>query len=342
MRYRPPGFLGALALVLVPRLAAAHNVPIDPSLCTPEIEIAVPGIAVRAVAAPAGANDRLRLLYDTSQSVVQLCPADPAALRERCAKSAPARPLAGLGLSSSLTLPVAFQARLLATGELVATQVPVLLSLDGIDVTLPVTLTTGPAAAGDEIADASAAPLGATGALALTGAVLLDGFPPPLAGEAAVFRVTCTVDPPPDLDQFAAPARTTFGGTITASGMRLRARVVEGADAVDPTGRPTVVQVRVGGEVLGPGVAAATDGLTARSQKRFVYESPSGLKAIDLRRVRRKPTPVWSVRLDLEGAVTPFPRDGTEIELVYDLGGAVGRVTRIFRAKRGGTRLTAR
>lgn len=327
-----------LLVVLAARGAGAHSVPIPPSACTPDIEMVVPSVGVRAVAAAGGPADQLRIVYDTGASLAQLCPADAVDPLGKCA-AAPARALLGLGPSATLAFPSVFGARLLASGDLRAGGVPLVLTVDGTPFTVPVDFTTGPAAAGTDIADAPGSPVASDGRFVLVGGALLTGLPAPLTDAPALLRLVCGAAPAPDLDQFAlAPSATKLAGTITSSGIRLRAKLVEGGAPAD-FARPAVLQVMAAGRVLGS--FSLPDGLTPRGRKAFAGESASRQKSIDVRRIRRKPVATYQVTLRLSGALAPLPPDGATVELVSDLGGMVSRVSRPFRARRGGTALKA-
>ncbi len=328
-----------VSVLLVSSTARAHSAPVLPSACSPEpLEITLPSIGLRIVAAPAGPTDQLRILYDTGTSTAQLCPADAADPRGKCAAAPPPRVLAGLGPGASLTFPAVFSARLLASGELVATDVPLVLTVGGTAYAVPTTLTSGPAGVGEDISDAPGQPIAPDGSLAIVGATRLTGLPFPYTDAPAFMRFTCVAAPAPDLDQFAlAPRIVRLKGTVTASGLTLRAKLVSG-DAAADFARPARVLAR--GTFGSRGLSL--DGLVPRGRSAFVGQSTNGQNAVEIRRVKRRPVAVYRLRIRLSGVINPLPADGTTLDLAMDVGGLVTRTTQTLRARRRGTILSVR
>src|SRR5207253_430035 len=128
---------GLLVLLLAARGAAAHIIPIPPSTCVLDpVDIVAPATGVAATVAPPAAADQLTVHWDVSTNQAQFDLA-----------SVPPRSFVAAGVSGTFALPTFFSATFTHNGDLTAT-VPVVVAMNGSTVAVPLTLTTGLAAAG--------------------------------------------------------------------------------------------------------------------------------------------------------------------------------------------------
>jgi hypothetical protein len=320
-----------LLVLLLVDLAHAHSVPIPPSLCSFDpLAITAPATGFQASAAPSGAADVFRIVYDPGASGAQLCAADPADPQNRCASLTPARAFAGGGVSGTLKL-TAFEARVLASGDMIAAAVPLSFTLDGQTGSVSMPFTTGLLVAGDGVAEGS--PIAADGSFTLVGTGTLGALGAPLGGTPLLVRMSCTAAPPPDLDQFVPPTQTTkVAGKISADGLRLRVVFRAGAEASAPDfGAPALLRVSAGGAAIG--ALSLPAGLQAEGRRKFVGESADGQGTVVVRRLRGAS---YKMTLRLTNAAEPSVAGATPIELAYQVGGLLSRGTRTFRLGRHG------
>jgi hypothetical protein len=246
------------------------------------------------------------------------------------------RPFALGGTDGSLAFPASFAARMLDSGDLTTTELPLALAVGGTEAVLRIALTTGLAAAGDLVVQG--APLGGDGRFVLVGVAADGALPPPFDGGPVVLRLGCATQPPPDLDQFSLAVRTgPLRGRLTGAGGRLRTVMQASAAPPDFAGRPAIVQVRGGGEVLAS--LHVPEGLAPRGRRRFVAGGDGG--TIKVARKGRAGRHVLSIRVASSTLPVAEARQAP-VELAFDLGGALGRSAAVFRANRAGTRFRAR
>jgi hypothetical protein len=307
----------ALLVLLAAPAVRAHDVPIPPSACAFDtIEVAFPALAEEGTAVAPGPADALRILYVPGRQVAQFD-----------AAGVPARSLVGLA-AGSLAFPAAFEARMLASGDLTATDVPLVLTVGGTEATVPVTLTTGLAAAAGVVAAGS--PLDPVdGRLVLAGVAVADGLPGSLDGATAVFRLSCPVTPVPDLDQYPIVTTTGLAGRITRNGLRLRASVMPGALAPDFAGLPALLDVTAGDTTLA--VVDFPGGLPAKGSRTFVARSADGTATLRVHLRRRRPTAAHTLAVRVRGAITNLPDGRPTVTVRYRVGGLLSRVARPFR-----------
>jgi hypothetical protein len=293
--------------------AWAHSQPVEPSLCASTVfEVLLPAQGSSAAAAPVS----LRLVYSTSASRVVFCAADPADPRGACAASGGFRAFTLNGVEGAIALPPSFPASLFASGDLVSPALPILLTVGGTTLTVPLALGTGVAAAAG--ATLEGAPLAAAGGFVLVGAASEVMLPAPFAAATVAVRLACTPDPPPDLDQFrSVPQVRSLAGTITSESLRLRARLdlAAGQPALD-VAAPVSFRVNAGGTlVAGAGQAALEPRRRGRSYQLVVSASQPIMPALAARRV--------------------------DVSLTLQVGETIVRARRAFRRNRAGTRLRA-
>ena len=229
--------------------ARAHLVPIDPSTCALDIALTAPDAGITATVDPP-AGDLLRFRYepDTSptRSQVQACIADA---NGACLGATVARGIVVNGVAGTIALPAVFTLRMLSSGDLDATSVPIAIQLGGAPTPVPFSLTTGFALAG--ATTLLGAPFDASGAVRLVGVGGSSALPAPLGGTPLALELACVQTPAPDLDQFApAPRLTKIRGAITAKKVKITMTLEsELSMAVDPAGVSTVLRLQDGGGV---------------------------------------------------------------------------------------------
>jgi hypothetical protein len=318
----------ALVLGLAVRAASAHEVPIPDSDCTFDpLTVGFPALGLDATAVAPGPVDKLRIVYRTGRQAAQFN-----------AGSVPPRALSGIGTSATLAFPSLFEARMLASGDLTAAAVPLVLTVDGTPATLAVTLTTGLAAAAGVVV--AGAPIAADGRFTLVGVTTADGLAAPLGGATAVLQLSCTATPVPDLDQFPLIETSKLAGTITTHGLHLRATVRAGSLPADFPATPALVEVSADGATMA--TVDLPDGLAAHGRHAFVGRSPDGLTTLTVRVVRRKPDPVYAFSVHIKGALAALPAGKRPtVSLTAEAGGLLARTARPFRGNRAGTHLQA-
>ncbi|HYR96408.1 MAG TPA: hypothetical protein VEM57_06700 [Candidatus Binatus sp.] len=321
-------FLGfGVVLLLLGGLAHAHDVPINPSRCTFEpVSISAPASGFAATAAPPGAPDTVRIVYDPGMSEAQLCPADPADPQNGCSAVPTARAFSDGGVSGTVKLPL-FQARFLASGDLQAQMVPVDFAVGAQSATVTMPLTTGLVAAGSFVAEGS--PMAADGSVMLVGAGMTAALPAPLGGTPILLRMTCTATPAPDRDQFHAATTTkALAGTIRPDRVQVRAKFHPGAElpALPPDfGVPGVLRLSAGETVIA--VAEFPGGLRAQGPRKFVGETPDGKGTVTVRAAGKMR---YGLSLRLPSATVPPGAGRTQVQLTYQIGGLLSRATRTF------------
>jgi hypothetical protein len=226
--------------------ARAHLAPIDPSTCALDVALSVPDGGVTAtVDPPAGELLRFRYEPDTSptRSLVQACIADASGA---CLGTSVLRAITVNGVAGTIALPAVFTLRMLSSGDLDATSLPVTIQLGGAATSVPFAVTTGFALAGTT--PLLGAPFDSSGAVRLVGTGSSAVLPAPLGGASMGLELACVHTPPPDLDQFApAPRLTKIRGAITAKKVKITMTLEsELSMSVDPTGVPTFLRLQDG------------------------------------------------------------------------------------------------
>jgi hypothetical protein len=319
-------------LVALARLAQAHSLPIDPSVCAFEpLELAAPAPGLVVVAAPPTDADRFRIVYDPAPSLLQVCGADPVDPANRCA-DAPPRGLSGAGVDATIDLAL-FQGRLTAAGDVTVVSAPLTITLGGETATLAVPLTTGLVAVDSVLEEGSA--IAADGTFTLVGVATTPALPVPLGGTPLLVRMTCRASPPPDLDQFTAAATTrSFGGKMNPTVARLKAVVERGAVTPDLS-LPTLVRLSVGGTTVAS--VSLPGGLAPAGGRKFTGASADGLATVTVRSLRGGARDKVSLRLP--APVLPATSETrVDVRLTTQLGGVLARGTRAFRVKPRGLR----
>jgi hypothetical protein len=323
---------GLMTAVLAGR-ADAHIVPIPPSLCAfGTIDLAVPAARLTTSAAVPTAGTRLRIVYDANASVVHACPAEAGA-GDDCGDSVPY----GFELdasSGSLVLPAQFGGLMESSGDMVLDDLPVAVTLGGVTADVPVTLTTGLAAAGDTVAEG--APLQGLGAWTLVGVLSGDALPPPLTGQALLLSVACQPRPVPDKDQFVPPSVVgSLRGQVGPETIRLQARVTVGpADRPALSRGPVVVAVHVDGTTIATAVVAS--GLHG-TRRRQAGTSDDGRTTVT---ARGRSTKRLNLTIEMHGA-PPLTATSARalVGVTIDTGSLLARGERLFRAAPDGRAL---
>jgi len=212
-------------LVLSASVASAHLVPINPSTCALDVRLSAPDASVVATVDPPAAGDLIRTTYtpdaNSTRSQMQVCPADPVDPSGRCTLAFPARGFDAGGVAGSITLPSAFALRLLANGDLHAAGVPIAIAFGG-GPPVSVSFELGSALVLVGTTAVSGSPLDASGAFTIVGTGTSDQLPAPLGSTPLEIELSCTLAPPPDLDQFALAARLTkVRGALTTKKAKL-------------------------------------------------------------------------------------------------------------------------
>src|SRR5262245_19384987 len=196
-----PALAAALLVFAAATRAAAHSIPVDPSVtsCTMTLSDPTTGVPALTVSQP---TPPFRGMYDRTASTTQVCEADATFPQTRCAAGVTARPVVDGGGApwGTLTFPAVFVMGFTATGDFIA-PAPVSLTLvptGGAATAVPVVPTTGLAAVGTAVVSGRA--LDATGAFTLVASADLSALG--LATPSAVI-MQCQAAPSPDADQFA-------------------------------------------------------------------------------------------------------------------------------------------
>lgn len=320
-----------LSLVLLARLAHAHSVPINPSVCAFEpLEVAAPSAGIETVASAATDADRFRIVYDPAPSVLQVCGADPTAPANSCVDP-PARAFSGDGVDGTIDFSL-FQGHITAAGDITVASAPLALTVGAQTASVAASFTTGLALADTTLAEGSA--IAADGTFTLVGVATTSALPPPLGGTPLQIRMTCRAVPPPDLDQFTPPATTlSFGGTVKATGAKLKAAVEPGAVTPD-FALPALARLSVAGTTIA--TLALPAGLTA-SGKKFTGRSADGLSTVTVRVQKRGQR--LKLALQLPTPVLPTTAEKRiELQLTTQVGGLLSRATKTFRVGKRGLR----
>lgn len=322
-------------LVLIASTAWAHLQPIEPSTCALTMRLSAPAASVVATVAAPAAGDLFRTTYtpdtDATRSQMQACPADPASPSARCATAFPARGFDVNGVAGSITLPSAFAFRMLATGDLDASAVPITIAFGASPpVAVPFDLSTAVVLVGSNVVTGS--PIDANGAFDLFGTGTSADLPAPLGSTPLEIELSCTLAPPPDLDQFAlAPHLDKVRGALTTKKAKLT--LVLESDPTMPAdfaGIPTVLRLGPSGAPLLQTVAT----LAAGSRGSFASSDGS----LTVKPLRSKTSRL--VRIVLRTALSPAaPFSTGQGQLALSAGGLMTTRNVSLKANRRGTHL---
>jgi hypothetical protein len=320
--------LAALA-VLSARVAGAHSEPVLPSLCTfAPFDLSAPGIGLTGSAAAAGPADTLREVYDIETSAVTFCPADPANPADTCATSGSPRAFTLGSATGTITFPATFVAAMLATGDLTAVALPLAVDAGGGPVSVPVLLTTGlVASAGGAVAEGS--PIDTDGHVTFVGTGTGVGLPAPLAGAQIGLRMSCTLAPAPDLDQFSlTPTITKTTGRIAAGGATVKLAVTLPPGQTSTfAGTPALLRLHVGDTAIG--AVALPAGLTGVSKRKLHGTAADGAEiTVQVRSATR-----YLLTAHLPAATLPAGAGSkVSVSVTQDVGGLLARTVHIFKA----------
>jgi hypothetical protein len=328
----------AIALCLALASAThAHVVPIANTTCALDMALSAPDVDVTADVDPPAPGELVRGVYtpdgSAASSRVQLCDADPVMPANKCRSTAVARAFTVGATPGSITLPSPFPVQVLASGDLHADALPVTITVGGTPAVVPFELSTGFVLVGTT--PELGAPIDSSGAFALVGTGQSAALPAPFASEPLLLRLSCTLAPVPDLDQFALAARATkVRGTLTATKAKLSI-VVETEFSLpgDFANQPTILW-------LGPDGAALVETVaTTAAAPRNRFQSGDGTLTIS----RLKSKTGFKYRLVLKSAIDhPDAYVSGEDQLALTSGGLIARSPVTLRAKRHGTRLVVR
>lgn len=327
--------LAAVSLVLLFSAAArAHLIPIPASACRFEpVTVSVPGTSLTGVADAATPADDFRILFDTGASQAVFCPADTNE-PSGCGTPVP-RAFTLDGTNGTLTLPSNFAADMLASGELIAADVPVTLTLDGITIITPVTLTTGLVSTADGVV--SGAPIAGFGSLTFVGVARGAGLPAPVDGRDVLLRLTCQFAPNPDKDQFTAPASlTTITGQLAADGGKLRALLNLNPfvpNALD--GHALRLLIRLDDTTVATGTLS--NGLQPQGKRLLGTSDDGGIALVG--RLRGTSQVLLQITVKQTALPTLTPKARVVMGITLDGGGVLARGESLFQVSRNGRKL---
>jgi hypothetical protein len=329
---RPLALLPVLIASTV-RIAAAHIVPIPPSLCAFEpLDLRTAATGVSGTAAAAGPDDMIRIVYDASASEIQVCPADRGD-PSGCGNPVP-RPFT-LGVTAgTITFPGLFQGGMLSSGDMTMPDVPLAITVGGSTATVPVTLTTGLVAVDGVVAEGT--PLQELGSVKLVGVLGGSALPPPLTGQSILLTLSCLPRPVPDKDQFPPPLEmASIKGAITSKQVQLRVTAALASSSSRPNfvGSPVLLAVDADGTTIASAILST--GLHGRRQ--LTGKSDDGRAVIT---VRQSGTRVV-LTATLHGVALPPQAPGGRVlvDVTMDVGGLIGRGEQLFQASHNGRRL---
>ena len=316
-----------LLLLLLAASAAAHIVPVPPSTCVFDpITIEAPTSGVVGTAAPPAPANQFQIFYDPAASQADFD-----------MQSVPPRSFTAAGVEGTFALPGLVVATLMSSGDL--TLAPTLaFTMNATTTTVPITLTTGLAAAAGMVVEGM--PIASDGRFALVGITAESGLGRPLGGQLLTVRLACQAVPRPDTDQFHFATRTTpVSATLTARTLRLRAIFAPGAtDVPDFPGSPALLRTSNGDTTI-----AAVDlpsGLPARGRKLFIGRTDDRRAALGVRRLQRPGPAAYLLAVKVKSPTLPAVTGGpVNVTLTYDVGGLLSRLTLPMRVKRHGALL---
>jgi hypothetical protein len=326
--------LAALLVIASAVSAAAHIVPIPPSTCAFDpFGLQVPATGLTGQAQAAGPADVVRMLYDASTSSIQVC-ATGGGNGTQC--NAVPRAFTLGGASGTLTFPALFEARMLSSGDITITDLPVTLTVGASTTRVPVTLTTALAAVDDMVVQGQ--PLQGLAGFTLVGVIDGGALPAPLAGQSLVLSLSCQPRPVPDKDQYGMPlVASSIRGAITSKLVRLHVTADVLSPAPDLSPGPTLIAIAANGTMIASGVIPS--GLSGN--KVLTGRSNDGRTLIMVRTLARRDTIHLVLTARLQNVVLPAeaPHAPVLVDLTLDAGGVIGRGEKLFRAARSGRRL---
>jgi len=327
--------LTAAAVIVATALSArAHIVPIPPSTCAFDpVEIRVPTTGLTGQTQANGPADAVRLTYDASASVIQIC-ATGGTDGMQC--DAVPRPFTLGAISGTLTFPALFQGHMLSSGDITITDVPVTLTVGASATSVPTTLTTALAAVDGIVVQGQ--PLQGLQSFTLVGVIDGQALPAPLTGQSIVMSLSCLPRPVPDKDQYAAPVvMSSIRGVVTSKLVRLRAVADVLSPPPDLSPGPTLIAIAADGAMIASGIVPG--GL--QGSKVLTGRSDDGRSVIMVRTFSRRgmirlvlTARLQNVTLPVEAANAPVL-----VDVTLDAGGVIGRGEKLFRATNGGRRL---
>jgi hypothetical protein len=312
--------LAIACLALGARLVLAHDIPVSPSTCTFDtFELTEPDTGISASVTPPTSADAMRIVYTVATATAQF-------------QQEPSTPRAFTvgGTPGTIAFPVAFGATLTAAGDLRADGVALGVTVGGVAATVPVTLTTAVVAVGGSVV--GGLPMGPDGRFVLVGSIPPGALAPPMNASTTLLRLGCQADPPPDLDQFAAPTSlSALAGVLSPSKGKLRGKLKGGAFATgDLTAGPAILELLAGGATIVSAEFPA--GLRAQSARVLVADGMNGSRLTVRLGRGRQPA---RVVIDLP-AVTQAGLSGRiEVQATLVAGTVTARGVRPFRARRG-------
>ena len=319
-----------LLLLLAARGAAAHIVIIDPSHCAFDpVEIVALETGVAATVGPPAAADQLEIHWDVSTNGAQFN-----------LMGVPPRSFVAAGVSGTFALPTFFSATFTHSGDLTATAtLPVVFAMNGSTVAVPLMLTTGLAAAGGTIvAGAPIGPPTGDGRFTLVGITASSGLGPAFGPGMLSVRLSCLATPRPDPDQFAGQT-TPLSGNLSSQALKLRAIFAPGGtETPDFPGVPAMLRVTSGGTVVVTAYLPA--GLPAHGRSLFIGRSDDGRAAVGVRTLHRSGQLSFLMAVRIQAATLPAASTTpVPVDITYEVGGFLSRMSLPFRVKRHGTRL---
>ena len=315
---------GVLVLLLLAPSAPAHIVPVPPSTCVFDpVTVEAPMSGVVGAAAPPEPADQFQIFYDpaASQATFDM-------------QSVPPRSFTAAGVDGTFALPGLVVGTLISSGDLTLTT-SLAFTMNGGTTTVPITLTTGLAAAAAMVVEGM--PIASDGRFALVGITAESGLGPPLGGQLLTVRLACQAAPRPDTDQFHFATRTTpVSATLTARALRLRA--IFATDAPDFPGSPALLRASNGDTTIA--AVELPSGLPARGRRLFIGRSDDGRAALGVRRLQRPGPAAYLLAVKVKSPTLPAVTGGPlSLTLTYDVGGLLSRLTLPMRAKRHGALL---
>ena len=312
--------LAIACLALGARLALAHDIPVSPSTCTFDpFELTEPDSGVSATVAPPTSADAMRIVYTVATATAQFQQSSPTP-----------RAFTVDGTPGTIVFPAAFGATLTAAGDLRADGVALGVTVGGVAATVPVTLTTALVAAGGGVA--AGIPMGSDGRFVLVGTIPPGALAAPMNASTTLLRLGCEANPPPDLDQFAAPTTlSALAGVLSPSKGKLRGKLKGGPLATgDLTAGPAVLQLLAGSATIASAEFPA--GLRAQSARVLVADGTNGSRLTV--RLGRAGQPARVV-VDLPAVAQAGVSGRVQVQATLVAGTVTARGVRPFRTRRG-------
>jgi hypothetical protein len=312
--------LAIACLALAARLALAHDIPVSPSTCTFDpFELTEPDSGVSVTVAPPTSADAMRIVYTVATATAQF---QQVSLTPRAFTVG--------GTPGTVAFPAAFGATLTAAGDLRADGVALDVTVGDVATTVPVTLTTAVVAVGGGVAGGT--PMGPDGRFVLVGSIPAAALPPPMNASTTLLRLGCQANPPPDLDQFAAPTSlSALTGVLSPSKGKLRGKLKGGSFTIgDLTAGPAILQLLAGSATIVSAEFPA--GLRAQSARVLVAGGTNGSRLTVRLGRGRQPA---RIVVDLPAVAQAGVSGRVEVQATLVVGTVTARGVRPFRARRG-------